>query len=34
MLFKPTLDEVLEPDYIKVDIKFNNIKYLREYLKN
>mgnify|MGYP006946572215 FL=1 len=34
MLFKPTLDEVLEPDYIKVDIKFNNIKYLREYFKN
>jgi hypothetical protein len=28
MLFKPTINDVVEPDYIKVDVKLNNYKYL------
>jgi len=34
MLFKTTVNEVTNFDYIKVDVKLNNPKYLVEYLKN
>lgn len=34
MLFATGVDDVTKADYIKVDVKLNNIKYLVEYVKN
>lgn len=34
MLFRPTVSDVIEPDYIKVDVKLDTPKYLVEYVKN
>jgi hypothetical protein len=33
--FVPTqVEEVIQPNYIKIDVKLNTLKYLREYVKN
>jgi hypothetical protein len=34
-LFVPTkVEQVIKPNYIKIDVKLKNLKYLREYVKN
>jgi len=34
MLFNTSVNDVVQPDYIKVDVKLRNWKYMVEYCKN